>query len=139
VWVCFGCKTDSSGFVCSRPAPVVSRPKKVVKIRPKHFSIVLAGNNKNYIPNTVGMFWVQNRVIRGRLQLCSIWATLVVSKFGKVIKIQPKHFSNVLTWDDKNCTPNSVGKFRVKDRFILSCFSTLLAPGMFRWCWGPKK
>jgi len=48
------------------PVPVVSGPGKVIKIRLKHFSAVLTGNNKNCTPNIVGMFRVQNGVIRAR-------------------------------------------------------------------------
>jgi len=45
-------------------APVVPGLEKVVNIRPKHFSAVLIGNDKKCVPNNVGMFWLQNRVIR---------------------------------------------------------------------------
>ena len=55
-----------SNFACSRPVPVVTRPEKVIKIRPQHSSDVLTGNNKNCTPNIRGMFRVQNGVIRAR-------------------------------------------------------------------------
>ena len=40
------------------PAPVVLEPKKVVKIRPKHFFAILIGNDKNCTQKSVGMFRV---------------------------------------------------------------------------------
>jgi len=44
-------------------ALVVPKPEKVVKIQPKHFLVVLAGNDKNCTLKSVGMFWSQNQVI----------------------------------------------------------------------------
>jgi len=46
-----------------KPVPVMSRPRKVVKIRLKHSSVVLTRNDKNRSSNSIGMFRVQNRVI----------------------------------------------------------------------------
>ena len=43
------------------------RPKNVVKSRPKQFSAILTTNDKNCTPNCLGMFFLQNRVIRARL------------------------------------------------------------------------
>jgi len=63
----------------------------------------------------------------------------VVSGTGKVIKIRSKHFSPALMWNDKNCTPNSAGMFRVQNRFIRAPLSTLLASSLFLWCMDLKK
>jgi len=52
------------------PTLVLFGPEKVVKIRPKYFTVVLTGNDKNYTPNIVGMFWEQNGIIRIRFKLC---------------------------------------------------------------------
>jgi len=46
---------------------------------------------------------------------------------GKVVKIQLKRFSTVLTGNDKNCTLNRVGMFRVQNQLIRSRFFTLPA------------
>jgi len=87
-------------------APVVPGPGKVIKIRPKHFSVVLMENDKNCTQNSVGMFRVENRIHRARF---SNLPTPVVLAPGKVSKIQLKHFSTVLTGNDKNWTTNCVG------------------------------
>jgi len=80
--------------------------EKVVKIWSKHFSAVLAGNDKNCTPNSVAMFQVQNLVIRGRFLAFPV---PVAFRPEKIVKIQPKHFSTVLTRNDKNHIPNCVG------------------------------
>jgi len=59
---------------------------------------------------------------------------MVVSGPGKVVKIGPKHFSVVLMRNEKKCNPNIGGMFRVQNRVIRTRFSTLPAPGLFRWC-----
>jgi len=70
LWVCFGCKIELSRldvhFPCSRHVLVVSGPEKVIKTRLKHFSVVLMENGKNCTLIIVGMFQVQNGVIRAR-------------------------------------------------------------------------
>jgi len=48
-------------------APSALGGDKVVNIQLKHFLAVLMANDKNCIPNSVGIFWVQNRVILARL------------------------------------------------------------------------
>jgi len=45
------------------PTPVVPGPGKVVEIRPKHFFVVILGNDKNCTTINVGMFRALNRVI----------------------------------------------------------------------------
>jgi len=50
------------------PAPVKLGPGKVVKIRPKPFSLTLTENDKNWTTKCVGMFWMQNRVIGSGFQ-----------------------------------------------------------------------
>jgi len=50
-------------------ALLVPWPRKVVKIRPKHFFVVLIENDKNCTPKSVGMFRALNRVIWPRFQL----------------------------------------------------------------------
>jgi len=97
------------------PISVVPEPKKVVKIRPRHFSAVLMGNDKNCIQKSVGIIRVKNRGIRA---LFSTLPAPVVPRFGKVVKIRPKHFSAVLMENDKNCVQKSVGMFRVQNRLI---------------------
>jgi len=95
------CTPNSGG-----PARVVSGPQKVTKIRTKHFPAVLMGNNKNYTQKSLGMFWLQNRVIRVGF---STLHSLVVFGPEKVAKIRSKHFSAAVTRNYKNCTPNNVG------------------------------
>ena len=108
-------------------ALVVFRARKVVKIRLKHFSVVLMGNDRNCTLNRVCIFRVQNHVIQTQF---STLLALVVFGLGKVVKIRPKHFSVVLTRNGKNCTPNRVGTFRVQNRVIRAWFSTLPARGL---------
>jgi len=135
VWVCFGCKIEScepSFQLCLlMSVPLLSRPGKVFKIQSKYFSTVLMIHDKNCIIKSVGMFRVQNRVIRAWF---STSPAPVVCGPEKVIKSRPKHFSSILTGNDKNCTPNSVTVFRVQNRVIRTKFSTLLAKGLLRWC-----
>jgi len=102
---------------------VVIKPKKVVKIIPKHLSGVLTRNS-------AGLFRVQNRVIWAWF---STMAALVVLGPDKVVKNRSKHFSAILTTNDKNCTPNIVGMFKVQNQVIWARFSTLPAPGLL---WG---
>jgi len=64
---------------------------------------------------------------------------LVVSKPGKVVKIQSKLVSTELTENDKNCTLNIVGMFWVQNGVIRARFSTFLAPSLFRLFSDPKK
>lgn len=80
-------------IVSSRPAPVVPGPGKVIKIRPKHFLVVLTKNRKKHAPNSVGTFQMQNCVIRARIS--TLLASLVPGP-KKVVKIRPKHFSVLL-------------------------------------------
>ena len=57
----------SRARISTLPASVRLVPEKVLKIRRKQYSATLTTNYKNYTPNNVGMFPVQNRVIRTRL------------------------------------------------------------------------
>ena len=104
------------------PARVDSGPGKVVKIRAKHFSAVLMGNDGNCVPNSVGKFRVQNQIKRARFLTLP---TPMVPRHGKVVKIRLKHFSTVLTGNDKKCTTNCVSMFRVPNVIICIWFSTL--------------
>jgi len=70
------------------------------------------------------MFRVQNRVIRTRF---STLPAPVVPGPGKVVKIRPKHFSTILTENNKNCATNYVVMFRVQNWVILAWFSALPA------------
>jgi len=70
-------------FVCWSPAPVVSRPGKVVKIWLKHSSAALTGNDKNHTPKSVGMFRVQNQVICPNFTLLLHWSFLGPEKSSK--------------------------------------------------------
>jgi len=110
-------------------APVVFGPENVVKIKLKQFLAVLKGNDKNCTLNCVGIFRVQNQVIRARF---SILPALMVFGLGKVIKIRLKQFSSVLRGNDKNCTLNRVGMFQLQNRVILAQFSALPASVVFR-------
>jgi len=125
-------KPSHSSPVFNFTALVVFRARKVVKIRLKHFSVVLMGNDRNCTLNRVCIFRVQNHVIQTWF---STLLVLVVFGLGKVVKIRPKHFSVVLTGNSKNCTPNRVGMFRVQNRVIQARFSALPAPLVF----GPGK
>jgi len=64
------------------------------------------GNHKNCTQKSLGMFWLQNRVIR-------VWfSTLpssVVFRPEKFAKIRSKHFLAAVTRNYKKCTPNNVG------------------------------
>jgi len=123
-------------LACSGHALVVPVPGKVVKIRPKHFSTVLTGNDKNNTTNYVGMFRVQNRVIWARF---STLPTLVVLVPEKVIKIQPKLFLAIVATNDKNYTPNYVGMFLLQNRVIRPRCSNLVASGLHWWYPGPER
>jgi len=88
-----------------------ARTQNVAKNRAKHFSTVLRRNDKNSTPKSVGMFRVQNRVLRAQF---STLPAAVVPGLGKVVKIRLKQFSTVLTENDMNITTNYVGMFRVQ-------------------------
>ena len=115
------------------PTTVVPGPGKVVKIRSKHFSIVLTENDMNCTTNYVGMFRVQNWVIWARFSTLAALVRLghknvvktrpkqfstlpaaVKPRPRKVVKIRPKFFSTVLSKKHMNCTTNYVGMFRVQ-------------------------
>ena len=125
-----------SGAIPSHLGPVFNfkcsggfGPGKVIKIQLKQFLAILTRNDKNCTLNRVGIFRVQNQVIRAQF---SILPAMMVFRLGKVVKIRPKHFSFVLTGNDKNYTLNRVGMFRVRNRVILARFSALLAPVVIR-------
>jgi len=105
-------------------ASVVLGLKNVVKIRPKHFLVVLIRSDKNCTSKSVSMFWPLNRVISDRF---STLPTEIDPGAKKVIKIWPKHFSVILMGMDKNYVLNSVGKFRVQNQVIRAGFSTFYA------------
>jgi len=73
---------------------------------------------------SVGMFRALNRVIWG---LCFNFYCSSGPRTQKVVKTRPKHFSTVLTRNDKNCTPKSVGMFWVQNRVFRAQFSTFPA------------
>jgi len=62
---------------------VVFGPGKVIKIRIKHFSAVLTGNDKNYTPNSVSVFRVQNQVIVLGFKILLLWWFLGPKKSSK--------------------------------------------------------
>jgi len=117
VWVSFGYQTESYGSDWTFAAP-----RKLRQIRPKHYSIVVMGNSKNCTSKSMGMFWVQNRVIRVQF---STFPSLVVFGLEKVAKIWSKLFLVVLMGNDKNCTVNCVGIFQVQNQVMRARFSTL--------------
>ena len=86
------------------------------ELHPKHCGYVL-GAKRSY-PGPVFNF------------VCSKHVP-VVSGHGKVLKTWLKHFLAVMTGNDKNCTPNVVGMFRVQNEVFRARFSTLPAPGLF--------
>jgi len=100
---------------------------KVVKIRSKHFSTILTKNNNNCTTNYIGMFRVQNWVVR-------VWISTLPAPVGlvpeKVVKIRCKQFSATLTTNYKNCTPNSVGMLPVQNWVIRAQLLTEPAPGL---------
>jgi len=91
---------------------VVLGPVKVVKIRSKYVSVVLARNDKTCTPNNMGMFRVPNQIIRARFS--SLLASVVPGP-EKVMKIRQKHYSVVPMGNNKNGTTNSVGMLRLKN------------------------
>jgi len=64
VWVCFWYKTKSSGSdfqLCPLGTCACGfRPRKICQNFTETFSVVLVRNDKNYTPNSVGVFRVQN-------------------------------------------------------------------------------
>ena len=117
-----GCKPSHLGPVFNFACSGGTRTRKVVKTRTKLFSTVLMRNDKNCTPKSVGMFRMQNRVFQAQF---STFPAAVVPGPGKLVKIQPKYFSTVLTENDMNCTTNYVGMFRVQNWVIRAQFSTL--------------
>jgi len=90
----------------------VSGPGKVIKIWLKHFSAVLTGVDKNCTPNTVGMFQMQNGVIRARFSTLptlglfwgGVWTwkshqnspeTCFIHTEGKQLELHLKHYGYV--------------------------------------------
>jgi len=181
VWVSFECKTKSYGHCFQLSTPMLPWLRKVVKIRPKHFSIVLTENDKKCTRNCVSMFRVPNVVIwtwfstlvapvvpeletdvkigpkhffsrsdRKRWELhlekCEYVLALnrvILDKFStlpaqvdrgpeKVVKIRPKHLSALVNGNDRNCVPNSVGKFQVENQVKRARFSTSPTPMVLR-------
>jgi len=121
-----------SGAKLGHPAPVInlafSRPtlgvpgsEKVVKIRPKHYLAVMMGNDKNCTPkNCLYVSGAKPSHLRPVFNFsCSggAWTR-------KVVKTWPKHFSTLLTRNEKNCTPKSFGMIRVQNRVFRARFST---------------
>jgi len=84
--------------------PVVPGLKTVIKIRPKHFLVVLIWSDKNCTSKSVSMFRPLNRVIWDRF---STLPATVDRGPENVVKIRAKHFSVVPMGKDKNCIPNS--------------------------------
>ena len=118
----------SFNFAC----PGGSRAWKSRQIRAKHFSVVLMGNDRNCVSNSVGKFWVQNQV--KRVPFLTL-PTPLVMRPEKVVKIQPKHFSTVLTGNDKNCTTNYVSMFRVPNILkFLCCFLVWIQEFIKKFC-----
>jgi len=56
--VCLGAIPSHLALFLTFPAPVVPVPEKVVKICPRPFLHVQMRNDKKWVPNRVGMFWV---------------------------------------------------------------------------------
>ena len=126
MWISFGYLTESYGsdfeLLQLRACFVGVRAWKLRQIRPKHYSTVVMGNNKNCTSKSMGMFWVQNRVIR--VQFLT-FPPLVVFGLEKVAKSWSKLFSVVLMGNDKNCTVNCVDIFRVQNQVMRARFLTL--------------
>ena len=100
---------------------MVPVPEKVVKIGPKHCLAVLMGNNKNCTPKKC-------RYVSGtkssNLGPVFNFSCSSGARTRKVVKTRSKHFSTVLTRNDKNCTSKSVGMFRVQNWVFRTRFST---------------
>ena len=115
---------------------MVSWPGKVIKIWLKHSSTVLTKKIRTASKPVWGMFRVQDRCNYAQL---STFPTLVFFMPGKVVKIRPKQFSNVLKENDKNSTPNIMGMFRVQNGVIRAQFWTSPVSSLFWSCTDPKK
>jgi len=76
---------------------LVPGPGKVVKIRPKHFFVVLMRNDKNCTPKSVSLFRALNRLI------CVPFSTFhcpIVPGPEKVVKISPRPLLSVRIEND---------------------------------------
>jgi len=126
MWACVGYKTESSGpkfkLCLLRWYPV---PEESSKFNRKIFQSYWLQNDKNCVPDNVGIFRMQNRAIRAR---SSTFPAPVETRPGKVIKIRSNYLSTVLTENDRNCTRNCVGTLVVPNVLIWAWFSTLAAP-----------
>ena len=106
-------------------APMVLRPDKVVKIRPKHFFAVLIGNDKNLSPKTVGMFLLLNRVIWPYFQLFLFRWFLGPKKSWNFFRDRFYPYD----WETKrNASQIESVYFGFQNRVIRARFSTLPAP-----------
>jgi len=94
---------------------VVSGPEKVVKIFLLPVLAVRMRNEKNCIPNSVGMFLVSKQ---SHPRSIFNFAYYGGARAQKVVKIRPKHFSTVLMGSDRNCTTNCMCMFRVPNVVI---------------------
>ena len=136
MWVCFGCKTESSGpgfqlYLLQQG----SGPKKSSKFDQKSFQ----QHWRQTITTASQTVWYVSGAKPGHpdpvINLACSGRVLMVPGPRKVVKIGPKHCLVVLMKNDKNCTPRSVGMFRALRRVIWALFSTFPAPVVP----GPKK
>jgi len=112
--------------------PAVPSPEKVVKIRSKHFFVVLTGNDKNCTLKSVGTFRALNRFIWTPF---STFPSPLCSGPEKVVKFCPTPSFPVRIKNNEKCVPNSLG---------ISRLSTQSHPGPIfnSACWvvlGPEK
>jgi len=112
--------------------PVMIGPRKVIKIRPKHFFAILMGNDNNCSPKSVGMFRALNRVIWVPI---STFHTPVVLGPETIVKICPRLFLPGRIKKGKKCAQIVWVYFNCQIGVIQARFSTLTAPVVL----GPEK
>jgi len=136
VRVCFGCKTKYSEpdfQLCQLDA--YSGGVQARKIWPKHFSIVLLGNDRNCTLNNVSIFRVPNWVVRARLWTLAAPGLLCWCSSPEMSSNSTNTFFSCTNRKQKNYTPKTVGMFWVQNQVIRVRFSTLPSPVVF----GPEK
>jgi len=74
-------------------------------------------NDKKCIPNSVGMFRVSKQSQPGPI---FNFANYGGARARKIVKIRPKHFSTVLTGNDRNWTTNCICYYSHKNKDLMS-------------------
>ena len=102
---------------------MVPGPEKVVKIWRKLCLTVMMDNDKNCTPKSVYVSGTNP----SHLGYVFNFSCSDSIRTWKVVKTRPKHFSTVLTRNNKNCTRKIVSMFRVQNWVFWASFSTLPA------------